>query len=246
MVPGACLRKVREQLGLTYRDVEQSSYELATKHGRPEFIIHISRLADFENGGVTPSLHKLYSLCAIYHLDIFEVCKWYDVPLEQQFQDAFRHAAPRTHLAAPPRRLRLPLRFDPCFDPRRTEYLTRVVEEWGQFEGALVSGQVGYRYGFIGTTDHWMEPLLRPGSLVLLDPGRVRVQNCGWQNEFDRPIFFVDVRAGYRCCWCSTERDRLNLQPHPLSSCVPETYRHPDDAEILGQVVGIAMRLSAS
>ncbi|MFY9529456.1 MAG: helix-turn-helix transcriptional regulator [Candidatus Acidiferrales bacterium] len=163
MVPGACLRKVREQLGLTYRDVEQSSYELATEHGRPEFIIHISRLADFENGGVTPSLHKLYSLCAIYHLDIFEVCKWYDVPLEQQFHDAFRQAAPRTHLAAPPRRLRLPLRFDPCFDPRRTEYLTRVVEEWGQFEGAFVNSQGRYRYGFIGTTDHWMEPLLRTG-----------------------------------------------------------------------------------
>ena len=244
MVPGACLRRVREQLGLTYRDVEQLSYELATKHGRSEFILRISRLADIENGGVTPSLHKLYSLCAIYHLDIFEVCGWYDVHLEEHFPDQFQHAPPRTHLAAAPRRLRLPLRFDPAFDPRRTEYLTRLVEEWGQLEGALIDGQVRYRYGFVGTSDHWMEPLVRPGSLVLIDPALQRVQTSSWHNEYDRPIYFVDVRHGYRCCWCSLEKDRLILQPHPLSSRAPETHRSPDEAEIVGQVVGIAMRLA--
>ena len=70
MFPGISLRQVRERLGLTYRDVEQASYELAQRHGRPEFIVHISRLADFENSGAVPSLHKLFSLCSIYHLDL--------------------------------------------------------------------------------------------------------------------------------------------------------------------------------
>ena len=51
MQPGNCLRKVRERLGLTYRDVEQSSYELASKHGRAEFVIRISRLADIRQRG---------------------------------------------------------------------------------------------------------------------------------------------------------------------------------------------------
>ena len=80
MQPGNCLRQVRERLGLTYRDVEQSSFELASKHGRPEFVIRISRLADIENAGVTPTLHKLYTLCALYQLDVFEVCQWYQIP----------------------------------------------------------------------------------------------------------------------------------------------------------------------
>jgi transcriptional regulator with XRE-family HTH domain len=244
MVPGSLLRQARERLGLTYRDVEQASYELASRRGRPDFIIHISRLADFENGGVTPSLHKLYTLCAIYHLDPFEVCQWYDVPLEEHFRDGVSCSAPKTHPAAPPRALRLPLRFDPSFDPRRTEFLTRMVENWGRFEGALLNGHGRYHYGYVGLEDHWMEPLLRPGSLVLLDPAQQQVQTFHWRHEYERPIYFVDVREGYRCCWCTQEKGRLILQPHPLSSCTPEVRQSPDDAEILGLVVGVAMRLA--
>jgi len=59
MIPGLRLRQVRERLGLTYRDVERSSFELAARRVRPEFILHISRLADIENRGVVPGLHKL-------------------------------------------------------------------------------------------------------------------------------------------------------------------------------------------
>ncbi|MGA8072699.1 MAG: helix-turn-helix transcriptional regulator, partial [Candidatus Acidiferrales bacterium] len=129
---------MRERLGLTYRDVEQSSFELASKHGRPEFVIRISRLADIENGGVTPTLHKLYTLCALYQLDVFEVCQWYQIPLDEHLRDGFAWGAKKTHLGRAPYRLHLPLKFDPAFDPRRTSSLTRMVESWRSFEGALM------------------------------------------------------------------------------------------------------------
>ena len=243
MFPGISLRQVRERLGLTYRDVEQASYELAQRHGRPEFIIHISRLADFENSGAVPGLHKLFSLCSIYHLDLQEACKWYDVPLADIFGAATSQIPPRTHLAAPPRVVRLPIHFDPAFDPRRTSYLTRMVESWGHFEAAMLKNGHNYHYGYIGQDDHWMEPLLRPGALVLVDPQRQKVELGGWRNEADRPIYLVDIRGGYRCCWCVMEKARLVLQPHPLSPNAPEAYRFPDEAEVVGQVVGVSMRL---
>jgi transcriptional regulator with XRE-family HTH domain len=244
MLASSLLRQARERLGLTYRDVEQASIELAAQRGRPEFIIHISRLADFENNGSTPSLHKLYSLCAIYHLDPMEVSRWYDVPLDKHFLDGLGCSAPKTHPAAPPRTLRLPIRFDPGFDPRRTEFLSRMVESWKDFEGAVMNAQPRFQYGYVGSEDHWMEPLLRPGSLVLLDPSLRRIRSNGWKSEYDRPIYFVDVRSGYRCCWCLQDRNRLLLQPHPLSNCVPETRNTPGEAEVLGQVIGVAMRLT--
>ncbi len=53
--PGTRLRRARERLGLTYRDVERASYELACQRGRPDFIVHLSRLADIENRDVTPA-----------------------------------------------------------------------------------------------------------------------------------------------------------------------------------------------
>jgi transcriptional regulator with XRE-family HTH domain len=246
MQPGTRLRNARERLGLTYRDVERASYELACQRGRPDFIVHLSRLADIENRDVTPSLYKLYALAVIYHLDPKEVCQWYEVPFEGHFSDGAQLSAPKTHLAAGPAGLRLPIRFDPAFDPGRTEFLTRMVERWGDLEGALLSQPSRHLYGYIGMDDRRMDPLLRPGSLVLVDPRLQQVRNSGWSNEYERPIFFIELREGFRCCWCRCERGQLMLVPHPLSSCGPEVYRFPEDAEIIGQVVGVATRLGPS
>jgi hypothetical protein len=88
-----------------------------------------------------------------------------------------------------------------------------------------------------------MDPLLRPGTLVLVDPNQQKVRNSGWNNEYERPIYFIEIRQGFRCCWCRCQDGQLMLVPHPLSSCAPEVYRHPEEAEIVGQVVGVAMRL---
>jgi hypothetical protein len=78
-----------------------------------------------------------------------------------------------------------------------------------------------------------------------VDPQRQRLEAGGWRNEAERPIYLVDIRGGYRCCWCLMEKGRLVLQPHPLSTSVPEAYRFPDEAEVVGQVVGVSMRLVA-
>ena len=80
MHPGLRLRQARERLGLTYREVERASYELAARRGRSEFILHISRLAEIENRGVVPGLHKLYSHAAIFHLNPQDILRWYDIP----------------------------------------------------------------------------------------------------------------------------------------------------------------------
>src|SRR5215475_3771935 len=125
MLPGLRLRQVRERLGLTYRDVEAASYELAARRGRSEFIVHISRLADFENRNVVPGLHKLYSLAALYHLSPLQLFAWYDVPFEECFEDGLQFAVPQTHVAAPPSGLRVPLRVERRVEPQRTDFLSR-------------------------------------------------------------------------------------------------------------------------
>src|SRR5215470_15931093 len=168
MLPGLRLRQVREKLGLTYRDVERISYELAARKGRPEFVLHISRLADIENHNVVPSLYKLYTLAVAYHLSPLDLFSWYEIPLEECFEDGINFPSPLTHKIAAPKSLKVPLRFDPGFDPRRTDFLSRMVERWGHFEGVLTNGDGRYCYGFVGLEDRRMVPMLRPGSVVLL------------------------------------------------------------------------------
>lgn len=244
MIPGLRLRQVRERLGLTYRDVERSSFELAANRGRPEFILHISRLADIENRGVVPGLHKTYALAVIYHLNPLDIFRWYEVPVDEFFGDAAVFHAPQSHLMSPPVALRIPVHFDPAFDPRRTEFLSRMVERWGRFEGVLTTGNGRYRYGYIGLNDRRMVPILRPGSIVLVDPEVRSIEEADWTTEYDRPMYFIEIRGGYRCGWFYQDGHRLVMQPHPLSRCLPESWRVPDEAEIVGRVVGVVSRLN--
>ena len=57
-------------------------------------------------------------------------------------------------------------------------------------------------------------------------------------------MYFVEVREGYRCGWFQQDGPRLMMQPHPLSRCLPESWRVPDDAEVVGRVVAIVTRLN--
>ncbi len=67
--------------------------------------------------------------------------------------------------------------------------------------------------------DYTLYPLLRPGSFVQIDPRMRRIQPSRWRTEFDRPIYFLELRNGYACGWCEVQGNELALLPHPLSPC---------------------------
>lgn len=102
-----------------------------------------------------------------------------------------------------------------------------------------------YTYGYIGSEDFTMYPLLPPGSFVQVDESKNKVVEGPWRSEFERPIYFVEMRDGYTCCWCSMRRDSIVLQPHPLSPVAARVLRYPQEAEVMGQVVAVAFRLGA-
>ncbi len=246
---GIKLKQVREELGLRYREVEEASSIIAQRNHNPEFIVSLSRLSDIENKGTLPTLYRLYTLCAIYRLDLFEVLHWYGVEPERMTQDAALVRPARTH----PISFRtngggsvaLPLKLDPGLDLRRTTYLSRMIQEWGRLPLTLLEtlNIKDHRYACIGAEDYMMYPLLQPGSLVQIDETRREIQNSGWSSEYERPIYFFELRNGYACSWCSLSGDHLILQPHTTSPCSPQMYPYPDQIEVIGQVVGVAMRL---
>jgi transcriptional regulator with XRE-family HTH domain len=238
--PGSRLRKIREAQGLTYRDVERASYEIAVKRGRQDFILHISRLADIENRGVVPSLHKLYSLATILHLDAMEISGWYEAPFQQTLHDGASFPPPRTHLGEAMLPSNPPKFPSHGFEMQTTELLQELPATalgWPRVQDAPMGR---FRYGYIGLSDRRMVPLLRPGSTVLIDTHFRRLEDANWSSEYDRPMYFVEIREGYRCGWFQKDKSRLIMHPHALSRCVPEAWQTPEDAEIVGQVVGVA------
>jgi transcriptional regulator with XRE-family HTH domain len=249
--PGQKLKRVRERLNLRFREVEEASTEIAQRRGNDEFIVALSRLADIENKGTIPSIYRLYSLCAIYRLELSEVLAWYGISLSMIPADAQVMEHGRTHLIGfrpEEGTAQVPIALDPGLDLTRTAFLSRLIQQWGTVPLTLLTNLDlrNYRYGLIGTEDWSMFPLIPPGSLVVIDDSKRRIINSGWSSEYDRPIYFLEHREGYACGWCSLRDGTLTVQPHPASSCDPESYAYPSEIELIGQVTRVALSLETA
>lgn len=247
-MPGQKLRRARERLGLRYRDVEEASQKIARRHSNDEFSIGLSRLADIENKGTLPSLYRLYSVCAIYRLDFRTVLSWYGVDLAQLPSDAVEIPVGQTHMigfeADSVPQGEFPLNLDPALDLTRTCFVSRHIQRWGPLASEMLAGSDlrRQRYGFIGTGDWSMYPILPPGSFVQIDESKRKIATHGWADEFERPIYFIEHRGGFRCCWASELEGLLIAHFHTASQTAPEVHRL-GEVDVIGQVIGVAMRL---
>jgi transcriptional regulator with XRE-family HTH domain len=248
LAAGLNLRASRERLGLTMRDVETASARIAERHGNDEFAVSPSRLSDIETKGLVPSIFRLYSLSVIYRRDLREVLSWYGIDVNAAVPDVNLSLPPRSHrceILQSASAVQMPTRLDPAFDPRRTSNLGRMVEQWGLVPLTYLTQFASdhYFYGYIGSEDFTMYPILPPGTFLQVDETRNKIVHGMWRSEYERPIYFVETRQGYTCCWCTMKGENIVLQPHSLSPVPVRILRHPQSAEVIGQVVGIALKL---
>jgi len=230
------------------RDVESASLQIARRLGSEEYAIPPSRLSDIETKGVIPSIFRFYSLAAIYRYEFRELISWYGVDLNDIHRDAGTAHPPNSHLSGAAENIvqvSIPVRLDPSFSLATTTNLGRMIERWGSVPLSFLSSFADdrYTYGYVGTEDFTMYPILPPGSFVQVDERKNTAEEGTWRSEFARPIYFVETRDGFVCSWCQVLRENIVLQPHPLSPVPVRILRHPQEAEIIGQVVGVAMRL---
>jgi transcriptional regulator with XRE-family HTH domain len=250
MRPGEQLKELRSRLGITTREVEEYSRMIAEDRQNEEFYISNAWLTQLENKNSIPSIYKLYSLSVIYRTKFNDLLTVFGIDLNATSRYQLSLPLQHTHLAAleaadPQRSVTFPVRFDKSFSLETTSLLSRMVEVWGEIPVALIE-KLDVRhcqYGYIGTQDYTMYPLLRPGSFVQIESHSIRFQTTDWRTEYDRPIYFIELRDGYACSWCETRSSQLTLVPHPLSGCSIRQYAYPSEAEVVGQVTGVAMRL---
>jgi len=247
---GEQLRKLRIRLGITTRDVESISQRIAEEEKNQEFQISNAWLTQLENSDSVPSIFKVYSLAAIYHVKFTDLLLCFGLDLQKVSHHQVLAPLPNTHLTTlevydTEKTVSFPVRFDRSFDLDNTNLLTRMVETWGEVPIALLQ-HLDLRhslYGYIGLQDFTLHPFLRPGSFVQVDQGVRKIHPQRWRTEFDRPIYFVELRDGYACSWCELQDGHLLLLPHPLSPCSVRRLDYGREAEIIGQVTGVAMRL---
>jgi transcriptional regulator with XRE-family HTH domain len=245
---GQRLRLLRENLGFTGREVETASTLISARTGSSEYTVNISRLSDIEIKGSLPTIYRMYSLSVIYRKPMNELMEYFGIDQGKWIEDATHVGVPRTHLlpeAAPGARVKSPVALDPGFDITKTTNVGRMVQRWAELPLSFTEGLAdgSFTYGYVGTEDFTMYPLLLPGSFVKVDANRCTVEERHWRSEYERPIYLIESRDGYLVSWCSIKGPALIVQPHPLSPGSVRIFRHPQEAEVIGQVVGIAMSL---
>lgn len=253
MNPGERLKQVRTQLGLTTRQVAQLSRGIAEVNRKSEFLVSSPWLTQIENEkSAVPSIYKLFTIASIYGMAYSSLLQLYGVDLKKLSSFHAGMHIEKTHLTEyldsaepPPKYLELPVRFDAGLNLSETNLLSRMIETWGRVPMEFIQHlDLRHRlYGFVGFSDYTLYPLLRPGSFVEIDPERRDPRPRPVRSEFDRGIYFVDLRSEYACGWCEIIDNRLLLIAHPLSPSKTRSFEFPQAAEIIGQVTGVAMRV---
>src|SRR6267143_2101114 len=181
--PGQRLKALREALGISGRDVQMYSRLIAGTQGNQRYCISHSSLVEIENSPRVPSVHKLFTLSALYRINFVDLLLFFGIDLDQINTARLAVKLPKTHLVP-----------SEIYDTER-----------------------------------------RVSFPARLDPG---------ENEFERPIYFFQLRDGYAYGWCRLDGNVLSIMPHPLSRVQSRQFIHPDDIDVVGRVVAVAMPLS--
>jgi len=250
--PGARLKEIRTRLGISTREVALFSKTIADAEGKPEFLISSPWLTQIENEkAALPSIYKLFTLASIYGLSYPQVLLLYGVDTKKVKQYHAEMPIAKTRLVEydlteRAASLEIPIRFDRGLNLSRTSLLSRMIESWGTVPLEFIQHfDLRHRtYGFVGLKDYTLYPLLRPGSFVEIDPDIKEPRSGLVRTDFDRPIYFVEFRMEYACSWCEMQDGHLLLLPHPLSARSVRRLNYGTEAEIIGQVTAVAMRLT--
>lgn len=227
MPSGQQLKTLRNGRNITVREVEHASRRIADVKGDRRFCISNGWLAQLENGASASSIHKLFSLSVIYRVSFLDLVRLYNVDVDEREK------------------------YERVADP----YITQLVsdDEDGLFQSACsnncvelatklvpasdASCNASIIYGHLGMADYTMYPMIRPGALLRIDTKQTRLSSAEWRNEYERPIFFVELRAAYACGWCELQGNQLLIIPHHSSPASVRRFTYPREAEIVGRVI---------
>jgi transcriptional regulator with XRE-family HTH domain len=252
---GAKLKRIRLRLGLTVREVARRSLKLAEERQNQDFSLSRAWITDVEKGRFVPGTFKTVSMTLIYRLTIAEIHAFFGIKPGDITKERALFSPPKTHLLALPDESvtesgDAPRDSDVTLSLESTNLLSRLVDIWGDVPVPLLRHLDLRRslYGYIGTEDRTMNPLIPPGTFVQIDAKQTRVKSSSEkkssaQSLFTRPIYFLDIRTGYACGWCEIKDGQLTLIPHPDSGEQTRTFRYPGEVDVVGRVTGIAMRI---
>jgi transcriptional regulator with XRE-family HTH domain len=239
MQAGERLKSFRNRYKITVRQVESASARIAAAKGDKRFRISNSWLAQLENSSAEPGICKLFSLSAIYNIAFCDLVQLYDVDIAEI--EKYRTVAEPSKTQLLEEQMLHP---DSILKPEgdKTSLVRDEEAVAPPLKNAMRTSARNVCYGYIGMSDLTMYPLIRPGSYVCIDATQTKLQPGGWRNEYERPIYFVEMRGGFVCSWCEVDAGHLLIIPHHSSPQNIRRLAYPREAEIVGRVTSFNTR----
>lgn len=240
---GSKLRAARMARQLTLREVEERTARLAHQSGNSAYRISASWLARVENENGGLSAMKLIVLAVIYDLTAQQLLNFYP--------DVTSNPAEFDEVASPNSTLLL---SSGRLEEHAKQWLPdTLVDDPPPQDTTLLPSSPNplpehYRRGIIGQRDRTMDPMVPPGSIVLIDTQkRAIARRKDWNHEFDRPIYFLLTRTGFVSGFCELDRNSewLTLIPHLLSHESSRRWRYKKEIEVIGTVTAVFSRREA-
>lgn len=237
---GGKLRAARVHWRLTLREVEERSVRLAEQWGNPSYRISASWLDRVERENRVLSATKLIVLAVIYGLTAAQLLAL-GSPVEANPELLEQISSPNATLL---------LAKGPLEEHAKLWLPDKLVTDPPPEMTMLLPAEQGvmpvhFRRGIIGHRDRSLEPMIRAGSIVLIDTQkRAIASRREWNHEFDRPIYFLLTRTGYVSGFCELDKESewLTLVPHPLSHETNRRWRYRKEIEVIGTVAAMFMR----
>lgn len=245
---GQLLKRTRRRRNLSVREAAEISRAVAEVLKDDRYKTSASSLSDYELGNAAPrDFHKIVTLCSVYGLQFESVMRQIGVDLV----NAGTESMPDLYLS----------RSGPAVAAKDTDagtvstgLLEKLLEQCQDIPFFL-RHSLGYFGGaahvslddffWIGGDDDALHPYLAKGLVVMVNRRRKTPVHFGSKALWQQPLYVVLKRDGtYLAACCGIENGRLVVHPYTRDFRRNEEYRLHQDADVVGQIVAIARRLS--
>jgi len=247
--PSGLLKKARLRAGLSFRSASKLSREIAKILGDDRYFASYGTLSDYEAGDKLPRhIHKLFTLSIIYTLAFRALLGSFGIALDEGGRNAITsETSTSPGLRVTRRRVR-----------RRNEeqshsFFESMQKQFGDLPLFLVSAlpslfglsHISWRDIFwVGGQTNPLHPSLRGALFVLVNRRSKRPRIFSRTPLWNHPLYLLQNRDGsYLAGSCAIEGGRLAVFAYPQGFAERQPVRRHTDADVVGQIVGVARSL---
>jgi len=243
---GVYARVMRERIGVSFREAQNMTHQIAKYFDDPRYKIALGSLSDAETCDQLPRhISKIFSLCIAYSMDLWEylragglqVDELNGAPIPRPFlhdEDATAHSAHLTPIV---------------LGPDQNQATESVIQRLGEvpffllqsLESIIRQEQLSLDDVYIwGRRDLVLHPLLKGALLLLVNRRQRRVPDSrAHLSLVERPLFLIrtpDKR--YLAGMCAVDGGTVLVQPHSRSLMPVLTYP-ARDVVVIGRISAV-------